>query len=76
MGYHYGRATCVILDDDSVKCWGRLFNGMQATGIEAFIGNAANQMGDNLPSADFGVGRTAVDIGVSAYAILDCSCAP
>ncbi|CAE7949229.1 UVR8, partial [Symbiodinium sp. KB8] len=74
VGYHYGRATCVILDDDSVKCWGRLFNGMQATGIEAFIGNAANQMGDNLPSADFGVGRTAVDIGVSAYAILDCSC--
>ncbi|CAE7217913.1 unnamed protein product, partial [Symbiodinium necroappetens] len=74
VGYHYGRATCVILDDDSVKCWGQVYDGMQATGNEGAIGNAANQMGDNLPSSDFGVGRTAVDIGVSAYAILDCSC--
>ena len=49
---------------------------MQATGQSGAIGNAANQMGDFLPASDFGVGRTAVDIGVSGNATLDCSCAP
>jgi alpha-tubulin suppressor-like RCC1 family protein len=34
--------TCALLDDDSVKCWGR------------GIGDSANEMGNNLPVQKFG----------------------
>ena len=38
---------------------------MPGTGLSGTFGDAPNEMGDMLPSSDFGAGRTAVDIAVS-----------
>jgi hypothetical protein len=51
-------ATCAILDDRTVKCWG---NG---------VGNKPGEMGDHLAALDFG-GRKAVNIGMGE--LLDCA---
>ena len=59
-----GRHSCAILDNASVKCWGWGNNGKLGQGNTNNIGNAANEMGDNLPSIDLGTGRTATAISV------------
>ena len=41
--------TCVTLDDESLKCWGRNANGRLGLGDEEFRGDGPNEMGDNLP---------------------------
>lgn len=51
--------TCAILDDNRVKCWGYGTRGALGNGSSLTRGNAANQMGDNLPYALLGTGRTA-----------------
>ena len=66
--------TCVILDNASVKCWGRNNVGQLGIGNNTNMGDGANEMGDNLPSVDLGTGRTATAIAAGAYvscAILD-----
>ena len=54
--------TCAVLDDGSVKCWG--FNSAGQLGIGTFLnrGDIPNQMGDNLPVAALGTGRTAIAV--------------
>jgi len=54
--------TCALLDDATVKCWGKGGNGRLGTGNENDIGDAANEMGDNLAAVDLGTGRTATAI--------------
>ncbi|KAJ1478111.1 regulator of chromosome condensation 1/beta-lactamase-inhibitor protein II, partial [Baffinella frigidus] len=52
--------VCAILDNRSVKCFGRNSYGQLGYGDTEHRGDAAGSMGDNLPSVDFGTGRYAV----------------
>ena len=66
--------TCALLDNASVKCWGRGKWGPIGHGNNASWGDGPNEMGDNLPSTDLGTGRTATAISAGKYhtcAILD-----
>jgi len=70
-GYQH---TCALLDNASVKCWGRGKFGPIGHGNNATWGDGANEMGDNLPSTDLGTGRTATAISAGQFhtcAILD-----
>jgi len=69
-----GNHTCALLDNASVKCWGRNQNGQLGIGNTEHMGNTSNEMGDNLPSIDLGTGRTATAIAAGSYltcALLD-----
>jgi alpha-tubulin suppressor-like RCC1 family protein len=48
--------TCALLSNNSVKCWGQNTYGQLGLGDTTNRGVAANQMGDFLPSVDFGSG--------------------
>lgn len=66
--------TCAILNDDSVKCWGRNSNGQLGLENTTALGDGAGEMGDSLPSVNLGTGRTAKEIYTFNYrtcAILD-----
>jgi len=66
--------TCAILDNNTVKCWGRNGFGQLGLGGIAHRGNDANEMGDNLPTVDLGTNRTARSISTGSYhtcALLD-----
>jgi alpha-tubulin suppressor-like RCC1 family protein len=68
------RFSCAILDNDKVKCWGEGDYGGNGIGNTQFIGNQANEMGDNLQYVDLGTGRTAKKIATnvsSVCALLD-----
>lgn len=56
--------TCVILSDNSLRCWGRNFTVQLGIGKKAGtnVGAAPNEMGDNLPAVDLGTGKTAVAV--------------
>jgi hypothetical protein len=67
-------STCAILDNNTVKCWGRANYGQLANGTTTTRGDGANEMGDNLPVASLGTGRTVKSvIGANSHycAILD-----
>lgn len=57
-----GLHTCVILDDDSVKCFGRNFSGQLGLGSNFYGG----ETGDMLATVDLGTGRTALSLACSA----------
>lgn len=70
-------ATCAILDDDSVKCWGwtaqALGGGQGApSGPRFAIGDEAGEMGDALPRIDLGSGHTArlLAVGYSSTCVV------
>ena len=54
--------TCAILEDGSVKCWGKGGSGRLGIGNSSNMGDGANEMGDYLPAVDLGTGRTAISI--------------
>jgi E3 ubiquitin-protein ligase HERC3 len=65
-------SACAILDNHSVKCWGR--NGDGQLGLGDRLPHACGGMGDALPALDFGPGRTAGQLAVDldrACAVLD-----
>jgi len=65
-----GDATCAVLDDGTLKCWGQLFG----LGDASVRGDEPNEMGDALPGVDLGLGRTIKDVMVAggfACALLD-----
>ncbi|MBI4370124.1 MAG: hypothetical protein HY547_07840, partial [Elusimicrobia bacterium] len=66
--------TCALLDDNSVKCWGYNNYGQLGLGDTVTRGDAANEMGDNLPTVNLGAGRTAKALVADIYhtcALLD-----
>jgi alpha-tubulin suppressor-like RCC1 family protein len=65
--------TCALLDDKSVKCWGRNHYGQSGV-YTSQRGDDSGEMGDNLPAVDFGTGRFATAISASDFhtcALLD-----
>ncbi|HEX4982726.1 MAG TPA: fibronectin type III domain-containing protein [Ilumatobacteraceae bacterium] len=69
-----GNHSCALLDDFTVKCWGRNFDGQLGQSHTDNLGNAAGEMGDALPPIDVGTrdAVTAVATGVAhSCAILD-----
>jgi alpha-tubulin suppressor-like RCC1 family protein len=65
--------TCALLDDGSLKCWGRNIFGELGLGDTANRGDDPVEMGDNLPVVDLGAGRHARSFAVGGVscAILD-----
>ncbi len=61
------RTTCSILDDNSVKCWGRNADGQLGQGDTNTRGDEANEMGDDLPAIDLGTDRAAQAITGGLY---------
>lgn len=59
--------SCAILNDGSVKCWGR--GSLLGLGIpdNDYRGDVPGEMGDNLPTVNLGTGKTAVAIGASIW---------
>lgn len=68
--------TCALLDDNTVKCWGKHQYGelgLQNNNAD-YVGNDADEMGDNLDIIDLGTGRTAKSIALGSShvcAVLD-----
>jgi Alpha-tubulin suppressor and related RCC1 domain-containing proteins len=65
-------ATCAVLDNSSIKCWGTNASGQLGLGDTTNRGNTvqgdgSSQMGDNLPSIDLGSGRTARGVITGDY---------
>ena len=66
--------SCALLDNHSVKCWGRGTYGQLGIGSTATIGIAAGEMGDSLVAVVFAAGRSARSIAAGSNhtcAILD-----
>jgi len=66
--------TCAILDDHSLKCWGRNDDGELGLDDAVSRGTKPEDMGDNLPTVDLGTGRTAIAVAAGAVhtcAVLD-----
>ncbi|KAJ1471842.1 regulator of chromosome condensation 1/beta-lactamase-inhibitor protein II [Baffinella frigidus] len=63
--------TCAVLDDGSVKCWGKNEYGQLGYGDTSSRGNGIDEMGDNLPAVDLGSGISAV--AVYAFELRTCA---
>jgi alpha-tubulin suppressor-like RCC1 family protein len=66
--------SCYILDNGSVKCWGKNNLGQLGLGHTNNRGDNSSEMGDNLTAIDLGIERTAKAIAAGSdhtCAILD-----
>lgn len=67
--------TCAVLDDDSLKCWGRNLHGELGLGeTRTSRGGYPGEMGDALPAVDLGTGKGALAVDTAwtrTCAILD-----
>ena len=66
--------SCFMLDNGSVKCWGKNNMGQLGLGDTSNRGDNSSEMGDNLTIVDLGTGRTATAIEAGKHhtcAILD-----
>jgi len=70
-----GNHSCAILDNASVKCWGKnIFGQLGLDYTPDNLGHQPGEMGDNLSSINLGTGRTATAIAAGSShscAILD-----
>ncbi|MCC7386067.1 MAG: hypothetical protein IT384_29735 [Deltaproteobacteria bacterium] len=58
--------TCALLDDGSIKCWGRSQYGQLGLGTYSTIGDSASEMGDALPRVDLGTDQHAVAVAAGS----------
>lgn len=54
--------TCAILDNNTVKCWGRSNNGQLGYDATTSVGATSGQMGDSLNPVNIGASLTATSI--------------
>jgi hypothetical protein len=54
--------SCALLDNATVKCWGRSASGQLGYNDTVTRGDGAGEMGDALPAISFASGRTATAI--------------
>ncbi|CAK8989903.1 Ultraviolet-B receptor UVR8 (Protein UV-B RESISTANCE 8) (RCC1 domain-containing protein UVR8) [Durusdinium trenchii] len=69
-----GLHTCALLDNHEIKCWGDGRFGQLGLEHPFNMGDAADEMGDALPTVDLGDGRRAVSVSCGAWhtcALLD-----
>lgn len=69
-----GHNTCALLDNSTIKCWGKNDVGQAGQGHANSIGDGAGEMGDNLAAIDLGTGHFAVKVtsyNAHVCAILD-----
>lgn len=59
LGFYH---ACALLDNATVKCWGYGGSGKLGYGDTSDRGDGPNEMGDNLPAVDFGVGQTVTSL--------------
>ncbi|MEN9579939.1 MAG: hypothetical protein RJA70_2948 [Pseudomonadota bacterium] len=57
-----GGHACALLYDGALKCWGSNDDGQLGIGDSSDRGDNSGEMGDDLPTADLGTGRTAVAV--------------
>jgi alpha-tubulin suppressor-like RCC1 family protein len=58
--------SCALLDDATVKCWGRSNYGQLGYSNTTTRGDGAGEMGNALPAVSFAAGRTATAIAAGA----------
>ena len=59
-------SACVILNDATSKCWGGNISGILGNGNSNILGDALDEMGDSLPTLDFG-STTAVSFSNNGF---------
>ena len=69
LGYEH---SCALLDDHTVKCWGSNNYGQLGVGDTSNRGESPSDMGDALPTVDFG-GRTAYRIMAGSQSHISCA---
>jgi len=65
--------TCAVLNDDTIKCWGRNDQGQLGIGStddisDGLDSNGDSEMGDALAAVDLGTGLTAKSVYCAPYA--------
>ena len=53
---------CVVLDNGSLKCWGKGATGRLGYGSTDNLGDEAGEMGDALPAVDLGTGKLCAQV--------------
>lgn len=59
--------TCALLEDATVKCWGRGNTGRLGYGDTSDRGNMPGDMGDNLPRVSLGSGLNPVQLSAGTF---------
>jgi alpha-tubulin suppressor-like RCC1 family protein len=54
--------TCALLDTSGIKCWGHNLYGQLGLGDIEYRGDTPSEVGDGVPTVDFGTGRTATHV--------------
>ena len=65
--------SCALLENGSIKCWGRNDYGQLGLGDTAYRGDTPGQMGDMLPEVDLGAAVTVRAVSCGASHTWGCS---